>query len=91
MITLIISTLQNVDFGVVLGYILSGLEILIVCLTLISFFVPADSKVGKTLSYIMKGLYNSKDYIKEYKKEHDIPDNKDDKEDIGNEDQSEHN
>lgn len=67
MITLILSSLNNVDFGVVLGYILSGLECLIVIITLLSFFVPSDSKFGQILSFILKGLYKSKNYVKEEK------------------------
>lgn len=78
MITLIISTLEQVNFGMILGYILSGLEILIVVLTLISFFVPSESKFGKILSYVLKGLYKSKGYIKEHEESEDALSKKDD-------------
>lgn len=92
MITLIISTLENVNFGMILGYILSGLEILIVCLTLISFFVPSDTKFGKILSFVLKGLYKSKGYIKDVEEGKDQPSDEDEKEgDNTNEDKSEQN
>ena len=74
MITLLWSLVADIDFGVVLGYILMALEILIVIITLLKFFVPANSKFGKILSSILKGLHQSKDYIE------DIDDTKKDKE-----------
>lgn len=78
MITLILSSANGIDFGVILGYILSGLEVLIVALTLISFFVPSDCKFGKALSFILKGLYKSKDYVNSVGKEDDVKGKEDD-------------
>ena len=63
MLTIILATLFRADMSLILGYILSGCEVLIVALTLISFFVPSDSKFGRFLSRILKGLYKSKQYI----------------------------
>ena len=60
MITLILSESAQNEIGVILGYIISALEIVIVLLTTLSFFIPADSKVGKVLSKVLKGLYIAK-------------------------------
>ena len=63
MLTLLLALAGEVHFGVIIGYILSGCEILIVVLTLLSFFVPRESKVGRILSFFLRGLYKSKDYL----------------------------
>lgn len=63
MITLIFSVVEAIDIGLILGYILSACEILIVVCTLISYFVDPASKFGKFLSKFMKGLFKSKTYL----------------------------
>lgn len=63
MVTLLFGLANSDNIQQVLGIILTGCEILIVGLTLISFFVKPESKVGKFLSNILKGLYKSKQYL----------------------------
>lgn len=65
MLTLILSAIQDNRFGEILGYILSALEVAIVILTLLSFFVDPKSKFGKFLSKFLKGLYKAKKYVED--------------------------
>ena len=71
MITLIFSVVEAIDVGMILGYILSACEILIVICTLISYFVNPNSKFGKFLSKFMKGLFKSKNYLSDYNNQED--------------------
>ena len=77
MVTLIFSSIQQSEWGIILGYILSGCEILIVLLTLISYFVPSDTKFGRIISHILKGLYKSKQTLTDIKDKEEKEDDND--------------
>lgn len=79
MITLCTSLLLGSELVEILGIILSILEAIIVILTLVSYFVPPDSKVGKKISTILVGLYKTKDFVNKIDQE--INKNKEDKDD----------
>lgn len=63
MLTLLMGFIDNDIVGQMIGYVLTALEIAIVIVTLLKFFVPVDSKFGKLLNHILKGLQCSKRYL----------------------------
>jgi hypothetical protein len=69
MVTLILGILDASQFQQVLGIVLTVLEVLIVVFTLVSFFVPPETKFGKFLSHFLKGLYKGQSYIQDITKQ----------------------
>jgi hypothetical protein len=62
MLTLLLGAITGIELITVVGYVLAACEGLIVLVHLVSFFVEPESKFGKFLAKVLKGLRASKEY-----------------------------
>jgi len=56
MMTLLTSFLTNLEWQEISGFILTGLEALLVLVALLQYFVDPKSKFGKFLKKLLKGI-----------------------------------
>ena len=75
MVTLLVGLIEANQVQEILGIILSVIEILIIVTRILASIFPVDSRVGRILSKLLKGLYNGADEVSE------IIDEEDDKDD----------
>lgn len=80
MITLLMSTITTYpEFYRIIGYVLTGIEVLMIIIRIIYNFTPENSKFAKILEHIFNGLRKSKktlhnpdsEELKEQEKEKD--------------------
>jgi hypothetical protein len=67
MITLLIGTLSAAEWQEILGLILTGLEVLLVLVAFLQILVDPESKFGKFLKKLLKGITFVKGKIEESK------------------------
>jgi len=69
MITFICSIITNDNIQEIVGIILMCLEVLLVALKILQYLVEPESKFGKFLSRLLKGITFVKDEVKTIEKE----------------------
>lgn len=67
MVTLIMMETGVIDINLIIGYILSALELFWCISKVLSMFVPINTKFGKLLQIFLKGINASKTYLINYK------------------------
>ena len=67
MITLLLSQMTSAEWQEILGLILTGLEVLLVFIAFLQFFVDPESKFGKFLKNFLKGITFVKGKVSEAK------------------------
>ena len=65
MITLLLAIIESDIAGKIVGIVLSVGEALIVVLTLLSYFVEPESKFGKVLNKLLRGLFRAKNHLRD--------------------------
>lgn len=69
MITLLLSQMTSAEWQEILGLILTGLEVLLVFIAFLQILVDPESKFGKFLKKLLKGITFVKGKVSDFKDE----------------------